>query len=324
MIDVLKLGRFRFKIRALENLLLPEYKGATFRGGFGQALKNVACALKRQDCGTCLLRDRCVYIYLFETPPPRDTDMMRLYPSVPHPFVLEPPETKARYIPAGECLEFGLVLVGKALELLPYFVYAFISLGERGLGKEHGTFALEAVLSEDSGLPRRIYDINTQRLQVEHLEMSVAHLKQRIEALTSASKLVLEFRTPTRIKAEGHLKEAPEFHHLARTLLRRISSLAYFHCAQRLDLNYRELVLQAQRVQTSERDLSWYDWERYSTRQKQRMALGGFKGHIAFEGEFKDFLPLVVLGETLHVGKGATFGLGRYSINAVPTESCQF
>ncbi|GLI34300.1 CRISPR system precrRNA processing endoribonuclease RAMP protein Cas6 [Desulforhabdus amnigena] len=314
MINSLKWNRFRFRIRALGDLSLPQYKGATFRGGFGQALKGVTCALKRQDCGTCLLRDRCVYVYLFETPPPVDAAMMRLYPSAPHPFVLEPPETKACHIPKGECLEFGLVLVGRALELLPYFVYAFISLGERGLGREHGTFALESVFSEDSGIPRMIYDMTTQKLRAGAPPVVSEHLMRRCKALSSASKLGVEFLTPTRIKSDGHLLDGPEFHHLIRALLRRISSLSYFHCGQRLKLDYREWISRAQEIQTVEKELSWYDWERYSTRQKQRMTLGGFIGRIAFEGTFQSFLPLLVLGEILHVGKGATFGLGHYRL----------
>jgi len=314
MHNALEWGLFRFRIRALEDLSLPEYKGATFRGGFGQALKGVTCALKRQDCGACLLRDRCVYVYLFETPPPVDAAMMRLYPAAPHPFVLEPPETKAHHIPRGEALEFGLVLVGRALELLPYFVYAFISLGERGLGREQGTFALEAVFSEDADETRMVYDIATQKLQVGDCRMTSEHLTRRCEVLSYAPRLVLEFLTPTRIKWDGHLLDMPEFHHLIRALLRRLSSLSYFHCGQRLELDYKEWVALAQGVQTVEKELIWHDWERYSTRQKQRMTLGGFMGRIAFEGFFQDFLPLLALGEILHVGKGTTFGLGRYRL----------
>ncbi len=71
MFEHIRIGKFLLRLRALDDLHLPAYKGSTLRGGFGAALKHVACALKRQDCGGCLLRDRCVYLYLFETPPRR-------------------------------------------------------------------------------------------------------------------------------------------------------------------------------------------------------------------------------------------------------------
>ncbi len=43
------------------------------------------------------------------------------------------------------------------------------------------------------------------------------------------------------------------------------------------------------------------------------MILGGFLGKISYEGDnLKEFLPLVFIGTLIHIGKGATFGLGRY------------
>ena len=45
------------------------------------------------------------------------------------------------------------------------------------------------------------------------------------------------------------------------------------------------------------------------------MKLGGFVGEITYDGEnLTDFLPYVLLGSFTHVGKGATFGLGKYEI----------
>ena len=37
-------------------------------------------------------------------------------------------------------LLIGLVLIGKAMDALPYFVYAFMHLGQIGLGKGRGKF----------------------------------------------------------------------------------------------------------------------------------------------------------------------------------------
>lgn len=36
--------QFNFEITAKEPLILPAYKGSTFRGGFGYAFKRVVCA----------------------------------------------------------------------------------------------------------------------------------------------------------------------------------------------------------------------------------------------------------------------------------------
>ena len=60
--------------------------------------------------------------------------MMRKYPSAPHPFILLPPLEDDRVDEPGERLEFGLTLIGKAIDFLPYFIYTFEELGNMGLG----------------------------------------------------------------------------------------------------------------------------------------------------------------------------------------------
>ena len=79
------LSRFQFRLRALSPLLLPPYKGSTLRGGFGTAFKKVVCAIRNKDCLQCLLKEKCVYSYVFETPPPNGSEILRKYEKAPHP-----------------------------------------------------------------------------------------------------------------------------------------------------------------------------------------------------------------------------------------------
>ncbi len=312
MLHHLKIGKFTLRIRALVDLHLPVYKGSTFRGGFGSALRSVVCALKRQECSGCLLRDRCVYVYVFETPPPPGSERLRLYKTVPHPFVIEPPLDERRHVPAGETVEFGLVLVGRAMEVLPYFIYAFMHLGERGLGKRRGAFRLEEVLSEGPRGPQSIYHRESGSLTAPEGVPTGEWIGRRVDELGGSPVLRLSFLTPGRVKHADHLVESPQFHHLIRALLRRFSSLSYFHGGTPLELDYRGLIDAAAAVRRVGSTTRWYDWERYSTRQKERMSLGGFIGDLDFEGDLAPFLPLLAWGELLHVGKGVSFGLGQY------------
>jgi hypothetical protein len=68
-----------FRMRALEPMILPSYKGSTLRGGFGNTFRRVVCALRKNNCQDCLLENKCVYSYVFETPPHPDTIIMRKY-----------------------------------------------------------------------------------------------------------------------------------------------------------------------------------------------------------------------------------------------------
>ena len=60
--------------------------------------------------------------------------------------------------------------------------------------------------------------------------------------------------------------------------------------------------------------IKWVDLERYSSRQKTKMKMGGFVGNIEYKGSIEKFLPLIYLGSYLHIGKNTTFGLGKYII----------
>jgi hypothetical protein len=285
------------------------------RGGFGTAFKQTVCVVEHRDCGRCLLRTTCAYPYVFDTPAPPDAARMRKYTAAPHPFVLLPPlEQKERYEP-GERLHVGWTLVGKGAQYLPYFIYAFERLGaHQGLGRGRGRFTLEEVswLSPHAE-PVAIYRGEAQVLRHAFRLLDVRDLATPFDS-DERSRLTLHFHTPTRLVYQGALTDTPSFHVILRALLRRLSNLAYFHCGTVLQLDFRRLIDMAEDVVAVTRWLQWYDWERYSARQKTRMKMGGFVGRVTYAGNLAPFLPLLRLGAMVHIGKGATFGLGKYDI----------
>ena len=127
--------------------------------------------------------------------------------------------------------------------------------------------------------------------------------------------LTPKYKSEARILYDGHLALDLEFHILIRNLLRRLSLLYYFHCGgDPSGWDFKGLIEKAKEVRVKEKKLRWHDWERYSGRQETRMKMGGFLGEIIFEGEIGPFMPLIKAGEILHVGKGTSFGLGKYRI----------
>lgn len=309
--------KYRFQIRFCDDLQAPAFLGNTLRGGFGYAFRRISCALVRQECPTCLLRGQCVYTFVFETAPPKDTEVMRRYETIPHPFIIEPPDVPEGRIPAGAGQSFHLMLVGRrAMALLPYFVYAFIDLGETGLGRSRSKFALEEVagLASD-GTVRPLYnpaDKTLATFEACHSWDLRAPAPER-----PVGRLRVAFASPFRVRYEGALntREVP-FHVLVRNLLRRASALSLFHCNDDLRdaLDFRGLIRDAEKVRTTRSDLRWVEQERYSTRQQQRMNLGGIVGTAEYEGNITPFVPLLRLGELCHVGKGTSFGHGKYSL----------
>ena len=52
------------------------------------------------------------------------------------------------------------------------------------------------------------------------------------------NKITISFLTPLRLRFDGHITDKIEFHIFIRNLLRRISSLSYFHCDEKLQDSY--------------------------------------------------------------------------------------
>ena len=316
------LGVFQFTINPIEPLILPPYKGSTLRGGFGYAFKRVVCAIRDKECPDCLLKEKCIYSYVFETPPPSDTKIMRKYKSAPHPFIIEPPAEKRRGYKPGDEINFGLTLIGRAIDYLPYFIYTFDELGKIGIGKGKAGYTLKEVRSDG----KAIYDSGSKTLK----PIPTAKIDLEIPTLVKGGKggfsdsnntaLHLNFLTPTRILFDGHLTIDLEFHILIRNLLRRLSLLYYFHCnGDPSDWDFKGIIEQSKEIKVKEKNLRWYDWERYSGRQETRIKMGGFIGDITFEGNIEPFMALIRAGEVLHLGKGTGFGLGKYEVKDKPS-----
>src|SRR5215217_4042481 len=92
---VLDLSRYELTLRASQAVSLPAFLGSTLRGAFGHALKEAVCVMSHRQCERCLVADRCIYPYLFETPVPPDVPQLRGQAQAPHPFILTPPMLKA-------------------------------------------------------------------------------------------------------------------------------------------------------------------------------------------------------------------------------------
>ena len=313
------IAKYRLTLEAGEKgLLLPPYKGSTLRGGFGNAFRRISCALKEANCNNCLLRTSCPYAYIFETAPPPGSAALRNYESIPRPFVLEPPlETKTEYRP-GEKLAFNLVPIGRATNYLPYFIVAFRELGELGIGKMRRKYRLAEIqaIGLNNGESQLVYRAEDQLVRNTNLAIQIdqAELLRQKDEDKTLTRLGLDFLTITRIKFEENYVHHIELHMLIRSLLRRLSSLAYFHHGWELELDFTGLIERAAEVRLVNDGTRWVDWGRYSSRQDNKVNMGGLVGRVEYEGYLDEFLPLLRLGELVHVGKGAVFGMGKYKV----------
>ena len=303
-------GKYKFMCRFESNANLPYFKGSTFRGLFGHALKKVVCALKRQECSQCLLKQRCVYALVFETSACLEFPKNSKINALPHPFVIEPPLTNETNFPEGSAFDFNLLLFGEVNRSLPYFIYAIDRMGNIGIGKKidgkRGRFSLREVKFGR----KTIYSALDQKLNASDMAqpLSLAEIKKQTNG-KSRLKIILE--TPLRIKFENRLKADLPFHVLVRAMLRRCASLLDCYGDGEPALDYRGLVKRADEMSVVEADLKWFDWKRYSHRQDKSMLMGGMTGSVIYGGDVGEFIPLIDFCAEVHVGKQTAFGLGK-------------
>ena len=303
-------GEYKFLCRLENEAILPFFKGSTFRGLFGRALKKVVCALKRQECDQCLLKERCVYALVFETQlsmrPPEGSRIV----SPPHPFVIEPPLTTETDFPKGSAFDFKLILFGDVNNNLPYFIYAIDQMGKIGIGKKingkRGRFALKSVKCAK----KVVYSDMDQKLNATD-SIETLSLAQTEDHTNNNFILKVALETPLRLKFENRLKANLPFHVLVRAMLRRVSSLLNSYGDGEPALDYKGLVKKAGTVSIAESDLRWFDWQRYSHRQEKAMLMGGMTGSITYEGKIDEYMPLIDFCSKVHLGKQTAFGLGK-------------
>lgn len=302
-------GKYDFKCTLLDNAILPPFKGSTFRGAFGSALKRVVCAVREKECAVCLLAGRCVYARTFEVNPVAPDAKARTA-AIPHPYVIEPPLSTETRFQAGQAFDFSLLLFGDANGYLPYFIYAFEAMGETGIGKalsgKRARFRLDMVLTGGG----EIYSSRDHTLRT-----SISPQDVSLQAFPGAGRpVILEVNllTPLRLKSGNIFSKDLPFHLLVRAGLRRISSLFAAYGGGEPDIDYRGLVEEARSIETLCSSLSWKEWERWSNRQECSMLMGGMKGSISYRGRIERFLPLFELCREFHLGKQTSFGLGLF------------
>ncbi len=317
--------RLRFHLLAQRDYTLPAWKGSLIRGAFGHALRRTVCTMNSgQHCRDCLLKSQCAYTRLFETfvTEPRPPMLKGLLDS-PRPFIFEPSDENKNYQP-GNVLWFDMILIGNIIQYLPYIVFAIYQMGKTGMGRNRYPFDLmqafcwqftldkkkQKALNNNQSLSwKLIYDGETQRILFQPETLS---LRPSIEEGENFSSGKIKFLTQTRLRVNNRLIAAFNFRELVFKMLRRILELAHFYMpGKEINWEFHDLLAAARAIKIVNKNLSWSDLGRYSNRQQTKMKMGGFIGDITVQGNLNPFYDVFRFAEVLHVGKGATFGLGK-------------
>ena len=301
--QTLPLARYRFIFTLQDDLLLPPYAASTLRGVFGHSLRKMACMTKQAECTLCPLLATCPYTRIFANASQTQLNASQKQ-TPPQAYIIEPPREK-RFYRQGEEYPFDMVLMGHICEYLPLIAFAFDQAFQHGIGSRQSRGVLSNIQIEDNGKWKNIFE--NQKI-IEHNYLF--RLPEKY-----LSNIDIHFETPLRIQQQGKILG---IHNLtataiAKQLLRRFSTIIQLYICE-LNLNYQELINQAEQINAVSDHLYWHDWQRYSNRQKQAMKLGGVMGDWHLTDLPDELAQLFYLGQWLHIGKETVFGLGKYRI----------
>jgi len=281
---------------------MPTFWGTTLRGAFGFSLKNTVCHVSHRQCDRCILRTRCAYPVIFEGIPPDDRTFMRKYPHVPQPFVLSFDYPAPAAVRAGDRFRFGMRLFGPAADVFPFAVYAVLRMEDSGLGRHRTPFRIHTVTDGR----RLLYRHGDHGIRTPTIDCIALDARER-----PASRLRVRFATPTRLRVDGRLTGDMDVAAVFRALLRRFRILTYFYGESEPDHDASAAFAQVDRARVLHCDLAWQDVPRYSSRQQDRMSLGGFVGHMDLELPPGELGQWFAIAERIHIGKATSFGFGR-------------
>ena len=320
--------QLHFTCQVQTPILLNEHQGSAIRGALFHALRNQFCFNKEaKNCGQCALWATCPICFLVAT---RDAEGKRGV-EVPRPYIVEPPlDGKIHYEP-GEPLEFGLTLFAQALNLFPYVVLGSQALERGGLGKRlrredgrwrRGTFAVQeiAAVNRLSGERQPVLRQGDTMVSVPDLPVTNQQVLARAVQLPR-DRITLVFKTPTRIIERGKLLHRPAFRPLIQRLHRRLRDLIRQFTEAPWEFDFRQVMAQAEAVRVAEDQTRWVELDSFSTRRSTSTPMGGLVGQVTFEGDLEPFLPWLVWGEVVHVGKDAVKGNGGYEIRCLSSNT---
>ena len=253
--------------QAIDPVEIPAFSGSVWRGAFGYALKRVACVMRLQPCEGCPLETSCVYTQIFDTRPVREQGLFGRVSRAPHPFALAPVADRASLLP-GERFGLRVTLAGRAARWMPVALRACEEAGERGIGPGRGRLALIEARGGDGEIVWRPGDLLTSST------IASAPLPPQ------PPRVRLSLKTPLRLRRAGRLVGPAEFAvaDLVMASARRASELCEHYGSGPITADFKNLKHAAGCVAIIRRNLHWREYARYSTRQKQRLAMGGIVG----------------------------------------------
>lgn len=283
--------------------LFDPYTLFPLKGDFSRSFQQAVC---RADglCAYCAYSPDCPYPATFSRELASDPIALKRHQKPSVPFVFQIPVLTTPLAKGSE-VEVSLVLIGSATQYVAEYWGALQLLFQHDF--ERAAFPFSVVRMESAGCSgfRTLLAVAAGPLKSDLLTTISFDDLAEMNTL-DPQRIPVRIATPLRIAREGGFLKEFSFPPFIRTLLRRISSLAYYYYGSTLEIDFKRISAQSESITLMESCFRWEEW------RKGRLC--GIAGTGVLSGELTDFHPVLLLGEYLNCGKDAPFGLGRYEL----------
>lgn len=273
------------------------------RRSFPVALKRVTCG-RPVPCGECRDAAECGWFPLFGQPLSTDPEAVRRHQKPPLPFVFDLPLLPVSLLHCADA-EVGLTLAGSAVAHAGAFVAAMREVCTAGFVDSSLMGSLDGIISQGVFGERVGVEFGRRGGIPTNLQvLSISDVAG--DAIARGDRVSLSFVTPLRLFHEGQALRSFDCPLFLRGLVRRVSSLVAAYGDGEMTDDFRWLALRSREVRLTD--------SRFRFDASGGKTIAGIVGEGLLTGDLEPFLPYLRLGEYLHAGKGASWGLGKFEI----------
>lgn len=297
----LTIGKHQFTLLFQQDAELPDFPSIGLRGLMGWSLQETVCPFQNQKykCGKCMVNSDCPYFCLYEQKTKKSG-----FAEAPKGYMLYSAPK-----PTGTQITLELTLFGKCNQFLPAVSSALFASGTKGLSGRNNQFIITA-WSEITPSGTNELPISTSGHKSIHGPFPLS------DWLNNEIHTALKLTTPIRLRKKGRNLKKMDWQFFYSSLARRLEGLNQLYgngCGFGRDpwlAVHKEFKTWSQPIGKTK----WLDLNRYSSRQKKKVPLGGLTGHVTIPQPSNTQDQWLQIASLINVGKGAVMGLGRVKL----------
>ena len=274
---------------------------------YAAACRSLSCHMLEPACETCPMQETCGWYLVFGQKLTSDPAALKRHQKPPLPFVFSFPMLEV-FSEDQKVIVCSLVVIGHAIPFIEMLLNGFAELLSGGLYQVPAEII--QIACRDYQDTVQCTSVDTECIRSGNLvpeNLVIVSTEGLLESrIWSSTELHIRLMSPLRLFEDSRPVVQFEFGRIARSVMRRVSSLAFYYGESEFDCDFKELSRQVDDVICTE------DHFFYTNVKNKKMT--GIAGYGSFIGDFSRIVPFLVIGSYVHTGKGSSFGMGAYEV----------